>query len=224
MDKTIIISDVHLGSDNCQAKSLCNLLENETQKCNKLILNGDMFESMDFRRLKKHHWNVLSLLRKISDKMEVIWICGNHDSPAEIISHLLGIEVTDDYEFISGDKKILVLHGHIFDNFLNDHPFLTFIGDLIYNLLQKIDKSHHIARLAKHNSKQYLRCAEIIKNGAIQLAKKKNCQIVCCGHTHNAIKNISENIHYYNSGCWTEKPSTYLFISNGNVELIKYEN
>ena len=58
----------------------------------RLILNGDVFDSIDFRRLNKNHWKVLSLIRKLSDHLEIIWLCGNHDGSAEIVSHLLGVD------------------------------------------------------------------------------------------------------------------------------------
>src|SRR6185437_9056133 len=104
MDTTTIISDIHLGSDCCQAKMLEAFLENIESRSTRLILNGDVFDSMDFRRLEKHHWRILSRLRKISDKMEVVWVVGNHDGPAEVISHLLGLTVVNNYEFVSGGK------------------------------------------------------------------------------------------------------------------------
>src|SRR6478752_989498 len=99
MHDALILSDFHLGSDNCQAKDICRLLEQivagELQTA-RLILNGDVFDSIDFRRLTKNHWKVLSLVRKLSDQIEIIWLCGNHDGSAEIISHLLGVTVRDD--------------------------------------------------------------------------------------------------------------------------------
>ena len=52
-----------------------------------------MFDSIDFRRLSKNHWKVLSLIRKLSDQIDIIWLYGNHDGSAEIISHLLGVTV-----------------------------------------------------------------------------------------------------------------------------------
>src|SRR5713101_8078328 len=122
MHDAIIISDIHLGADNCQAKRLCALLDNLVDgelNANKLILNGDVFDSIDFRRLKKSHWKVLSLIRKLSDRMETIWLCGNHDGTAELISHLLGTQVMDEHVLHSGDRKIMVLHGHRFDQFLD---------------------------------------------------------------------------------------------------------
>src|SRR5262249_48339602 len=78
----VMLSDLHLGSDNCQAHSLCELLEvikDEVLPTTRLILNGDVFDSIDFRRLNKSHWKVLSLIRKLSHRLEIVWICGNHD-------------------------------------------------------------------------------------------------------------------------------------------------
>ena len=218
-DLTTIISDIHLGSDVCQAKELVDFLDHIEERSKRLILNGDVFDSMDFRRLRKHHWHILSRLRKMSDKIEVIWVVGNHDGPAEIISHLLGVTVVDDYEFFSENKRVLVLHGHIFDEFIDNYPILTKIGDMIYSFLQWIDKSHYIARTAKQSSKIYLRCAENIKNKALKKAKSKGCDIVCCGHTHHPELTTIEDIVYVNSGCWTENPSSFINICNGEIEL-----
>src|SRR5437764_10643414 len=124
----VILSDIHLGSDNCQAKKVVQLLERVADgelPTARIILNGDVFDSIDFRRLNKHHWKVLSLLRKLSDDLEIIWLCGNHDGSAEIISHLLGVSVMDEFVLDSGVRRILILHGHVFDDFLDSHPLLT---------------------------------------------------------------------------------------------------
>ncbi len=223
----IIISDIHLGCENCQARSLCHFLQSIARGellTRKLILNGDVFDSIDFRRLKKTHWKVLSLLRKLSDKIEIIWICGNHDGSAELVSHLLGVRVADEYILRSGSKKILVLHGHVFDEFLDAHPVLTWIGDCIYLLLQKIDKSHYFAKMAKRNSKTFLRCSKVVQEKAIRLAHQKKCSVVCCGHTHHVGSDLSQDVHYFNSGCWTELPSTYLTVLHGRVEIHVFDH
>jgi UDP-2,3-diacylglucosamine pyrophosphatase LpxH len=222
MHDAVIISDLHLGAENCQAKRLTRLLESLAHgelRAEKLILNGDVFESIDFRRLKKTHWKVLSLIRKLSDRLETIWICGNHDGSAEIVSHLLGTEVVDDYVLHSGGRKILVLHGHIFDEFLDAHPVLTWLGDCIYFLLQRIDHTHRFAKLAKKSSKTFLRCARVIEERSLEHARRKGCVAVVCGHTHAAAVHEEQSVHYYNSGCWTEWPGTYLTVTNGCVRL-----
>jgi len=218
----VIISDLHLGSDNCQAKRICQLLEriqNGELPAKRLFLNGDLFDSIDFRRLNKSHWKVLSLFRKMSDGMDITWLCGNHDGTAEIVSHLLGVHVRDEAILESGDQKILIFHGHVFDEWLEEHPILTWFADSIYALLQSIDKTHYLAKVAKKGSKTFLRCAQKIQERAIEYARKRNCHSVICGHTHHPLVHTDGPIHYFNSGCWTELPGTYLTVADGVVRL-----
>jgi UDP-2,3-diacylglucosamine pyrophosphatase LpxH len=218
----VILSDIHLGSDNCQAKYVCRLLErivDEEIVTQRLILNGDVFDSIDFRRLSKNHWKVLSLIRKLSDHLDIIWLAGNHDGSAEIVSHLLGVTVMDDYVLESGGQRLLILHGHLFDAFLDNHPVLTWLADSIYHSLQWIDRTHYFAKLAKRGSKTFLRCTRKIEEGALDMARRRHCTSACCGHTHVALAHTDQPIAYYNSGCWTELPCHYLTVADGLVRL-----
>lgn len=218
----VILSDIHLGSDNCQAKKVVQLLERVSEgelPTARIILNGDVFDSIDFRRLNKHHWKVLSLLRKLSDDLEIIWLCGNHDGSAEIISHLLGVSVMDEFVLDSGARRILVLHGHVFDEFLDSHPLLTWMADCVYGFLQWIDSTHYFAKLAKRGSKTFLRCAKKIEDRSVEHARRLGCDAVCCGHTHAPVAHEANSVSYYNSGCWTELPCHYLTVDDGVVEL-----
>ena len=222
MVDAVVISDIHLGSDNCQAEGLVRFLDGIRHgdlPARRLILNGDVFDSIDFRRLRKHHWRVLSTLRKMSDEIEIVWINGNHDGPAEIVSHLLGVTVSDEYVIETGGRKVLLLHGHRFDDFIDSYPWATWFADRVYRFLQSIDDSHHFAKLAKKNSKTFLRCAEKIERRATEYARKRGCEAVCCGHTHHAVASSAGPVPYFNSGCWTEKPCHYLVIDNGAVEV-----
>jgi UDP-2,3-diacylglucosamine pyrophosphatase LpxH len=223
----VILSDLHLGSDNSQASRLCELLgriHNSEMPTARLILNGDVFDSIDFRRLKKHHWKVLSLLRKLSDRVEIIWLAGNHDGTAETVSHLLGVRVDEEYALETGGRRALCLHGHTFDDFLYDHPILGWVGDCMYAFLQWIDRSHRLAKAAKKGSKTFLRSAQKIQERAIAHAARKNCDVVCCGHTHHPVISTTGPVHYFNSGCWTELPGTFLTASDGVFELHNFRS
>ncbi|HVK12229.1 MAG TPA: UDP-2,3-diacylglucosamine diphosphatase [Gemmataceae bacterium] len=225
MHDALVLSDLHLGSDNCQARALTRFLEDihdGRTDTRRLILNGDVFDSIDFRRLNKHHWKVLSLLRKLSDDVEIVWIAGNHDGPAEIVSHLLGVEVRKQLILETGDRRVLFHHGHRFDKFIDDHPILTALADLTYRLLQKLDASHTFARQAKAKSKVFLRCAARIEEKSVELARKLGCDAVCCGHTHLPAANEAGPVAYYNSGCWTEKPCHYLSVRDGRIEVSRF--
>jgi len=218
----VIVSDVHLGSANCQARALSDLLERIVAgdlATARLILNGDVFDSIDFRRLNKNHWRVLSLIRKLSDQIEIVWLAGNHDGSAEIISHLLGVTVQDEYVLQSGRQRVLILHGHVFDDFIESYPRLTWLADRLYRFLQRLDRTHTFAKMAKHGSKTFLRCVKKIADGAVELARKRGCTAVVCGHVHAPCAQVEQPIPYYNTGSWTELPCTYLTVANGLVEL-----
>jgi len=225
MNDAIIISDIHLGSDVCQSKKIGDFLrniENGIIQTKEIIINGDLFDSWDFRKLKGSHWKVLSIIRSLAKTKHIVWINGNHDGPAEIISHLIGVDFLEEYELTSGNKRILVLHGDKFDNFIVKYPLLTKIADVVYRMIQKIDKSFYLAKLAKKNSKTFLRCSEQIKIKAKAYANKKGVQVICCGHTHLATKDEDNNIKYYNSGCWTENPCHYISIKDSFINLISF--
>jgi UDP-2,3-diacylglucosamine pyrophosphatase LpxH len=222
----VILSDLHLGSANCEAKRVCELLERLGKgdlATSRLILNGDVFDSIDFRRLNKNHWRVLSLIRKLSDQIEIIWLAGNHDGSAEIVSHLLGVTVQDEYVLESGTERLLILHGHVFDEFIEVYPRLTWLADRLYRLLQWIDRTHTFAKMAKQGSKTFLRCVKKIADGAVDLARKRGCSMATCGHTHAAVALTDQPIPYFNSGCWTELPCTYLTVAEGVVELHDFQ-
>lgn len=229
MHDAIIISDLHLGGDNAQVSALREFLERihgGDMPTRQLILNGDVFDSHDFRRLKKHHWKVLSQLRRMSDDVPIVWINGNHDGPAEVISSLIGVQFAEEHELVSGDRRILVLHGHQFDSFLDDHPLLTRAAETIYRLLQRIDPTFSVARRAKRASKTFLRCAEQVRERAMAYAARRGFDAVCCGHTHLEAEptsrfspSVNGSVDYFNSGCWTELPCGYLSVRDGSIAL-----
>lgn len=226
----VCVSDLHLGSDNCQARSLSHFLAALRRReiaTERLILNGDVFDSIDFRRLRGRHWDVLSELRRISKYTEVVWVTGNHDGPAEFVSHLLGVECVDDYVVESGGRRVLFLHGHQFDGFIARRPLVTWAADRLYRIAQRLDRTHGLARFLKRQSKTFLRSADKIRAGAVARALARNCDVVCCGHTHLAaavpleLPNVRA-VSYYNSGCWTEQPCHYLTLGGGEVNVVAY--
>jgi len=217
MHDAIIISDIHLGSKLCEVEKLNKFLQKI--KTNNLVINGDLFDNLDFRRLQKKHWNILKDLRSLSKNIDVTWIAGNHDGHHECIGNILGLNFVNEFIFESGDKKIFCTHGDRYDDFIQEFPILTRMADMAYWFIQKIDKTHTLAIYAKKNSKTFMRNAEIIKEKAIREAEQKKCNIVLCGHTHHAEIALDKNILYGNSGCWTEKTCSYISVSNGVTQL-----
>lgn len=222
MADCIIISDLHLGASISQTDKLKNFIHKVRKhyKPKKLILAGDVFDSFNFNRLKSSHWEVLSEIRKASKRIEVIWIHGNHDGPADIISHLIGVDVYEKYVFNSGDKEICVVHGDQFDDFITKHKIITEIVTGIYFWIQKIDKNFRLSTFLKRSSKTFIRCVEKVRRRATEHAIACGHDIICCGHTHHAESN--KNSIYFNSGSWAEKHNHFIIIRNGNVEVKEY--
>jgi UDP-2,3-diacylglucosamine pyrophosphatase LpxH len=215
----VVISDLHLGSHICQHRPLLTflkLLKHEEIITKELILNGDVFDSLDLKRLNKHHWHCISQIRKLSDHIKVTWVAGNHDGSSTAVSNLLGVNVVDEYIIESGGKSIYFHHGHRYDSFITDHPILTWFSDIIYLSLQKI--SFQLATLAKKNSKTFLRNSEIIRDKSIEYIEKYGYDVAICGHSHYAI----EHPKYYNCGSWTEIPCHYISIDNGDIKVNEY--
>jgi len=211
---TIIVSDIHLGSQVSRAGELIQLLKKFD--FHRLILNGDVFDDLNFKRLKKQDWKFLSLIRKLSNpdnNKEVIWVIGNHDGVAETLSHLLGVEVVEEFIWTYGDKKMLALHGHQFDDFITEKPVITEVATRIYTGMQLLggDKQA-LSRWVKKRSKSFIRIVEKIANDAIAYGTMKSADYVFCGHTHlpSIIKN--DKIVYVNSGSWTDIPSTFITV------------
>lgn len=220
----MVISDIHLGSQVCRARQLGELLKSVEMgelHTKRLIINGDLFDDWDFRKLKKSHWKVLSHIRKVAGIAEVVWIRGNHDGPAEIISHLIGVEFLEEYSLSSGGRKILFLHGDRFDNFIAKRPVLTKLADNFYRLVQCLDRSFYLSKLLKRGSKTFLRCAEKIRERAVIHAEKRGFDVVVCSHVHMEEEYTNESISYYNTGCWTDSPCSFLTVANGVISLHK---
>lgn len=217
MSDIIIISDIHLGSIVCQDKKLLDFLRNLEQHCSKLIINGDLFDHWNFKKLSDNHWTILKTIRKLSSKIDVIWIRGNHDGPSEMISHLIGVEFLDEYYFCVNNKKYIVVHGDIFDDFLTKYPLITKIADVFYRFIQKMDPSFYWPRLLKHSSKTFLRAIEKVSARAKTYCISKQMDGIICGHTHVPIIDKNENVSYYNCGCWTSNPCTYIRINDSVI-------
>ncbi|HEV3168443.1 MAG TPA: hypothetical protein VGZ22_30840, partial [Isosphaeraceae bacterium] len=67
----LVISDLHLGSDVCQASLLESFLEWAVDRTRVLVINGDIFDDLNFKRLTKRHFACLKIIRRNSDRPEL---------------------------------------------------------------------------------------------------------------------------------------------------------
>ena len=203
----LVISDLHLGMDMCQAKLLEDFLEWAPAHARQLVINGDIFDDLNFNRLKKAHFACLRSIRRNSDRddFHVIWMRGNHDGSADVVSHIVGVEILDEFLFDNGQIRLLILHGDQFDTFVTHYVWLTDIACAVFYLIQKW-APHRASRWIRRVTKKWQRNSERIRERAIEYAKAKRCQFVTCGHTHLPLVAEEDGVTYVNSGTWIESP------------------
>src|SRR4051794_16516021 len=217
----IVISDLHLGSDVCQAKLLESFLEWAVQRTRVLVINGDVFDDLNFKRLTRRHFACLKIIRKNSDRddLRLVWIRGNHDGPADIISHIVGVDILDEYVYENDQVRLLILHGDQFDSFIARFRWLTDISCAIFYWIQKW-APHRTARWVRRNTKKWQRNSQLVMKGAVEYAQGKGFHYVTCGHTHLALTAEIDGVRYVNSGTWTEHPPCpFVAVRGGEVTL-----
>jgi UDP-2,3-diacylglucosamine pyrophosphatase LpxH len=222
---TLILSDLHLGAETSRAREATRVLK-ET-RFQRLILLGDIFADLNFARLKKDHWKFLSTIRKLSNPkrgIEVVWVEGNHDHGlTNIMSHLVGVRVYQEYGWEYCGLRHLAIHGHQFDGFQVNRLTLSRLGTSLYLQLQKLDfKSKPIARLIDRLNTRWLRMSSKVATGALAYAKHRGVDRIFCGHTHEALHLQQDGVDYYNSGGWVDSKLTYLTIDEQGVQIHEY--
>jgi UDP-2,3-diacylglucosamine pyrophosphatase LpxH len=204
----------------CRAKELVETLK--SWRFRRLILLGDIFDDLNFKRLRRSHWKVLSYLRKLAKRCEVIWIKGNHDAQFfDFIASLMGVEAHDEYAFRVGGRPLLCVHGDRFDRLLTENPLLSAVAGRLYQLIQMVDgRRKHMSRFIKRSSKGWLKVSQKVAASAIDYARKRGAEAIFCGHTHQAMTYEAGGLCYYNTGCWTDVPASYATIdSRGRIEI-----
>jgi UDP-2,3-diacylglucosamine pyrophosphatase LpxH len=226
--ETVILSDLHLGSETARAEEALETLQGISFR--RLILLGDIFADLNFRRLKKEHWRFLSYIRKLSNPkrgVEVVWVEGNHDlGLTDVMSHLVGVPVYQEYIWQQGGRRNLAVHGHQFDSFVwRDRSCLCGFACYLFLLIQKLDaRGQRFARLLDRLETRWLRLSEKVAQGALVRARSVGAQQVFCGHTHQPARLERDGVSYFNAGAWTNECPTFITIADEEVTIHEYQS
>lgn len=218
----IVISDLHLGSDVCQGKLLEEFLEWAVLHTRELVINGDIFDDLNFKRLTKRHFACLKVIRRNSDRddLRIVWIRGNHDGPTDIISHIVGVDMLDEYVYDNGEVRLLILHGDQFDHIITQYKRLTSAACKTFYFIQKW-APHQASRWIRRVSKKFQRNSQLVQGSAIEFARDvRQCGHVTCGHTHLPLEAEVGGVRYFNTGTWTDHPPCpYLAVKGSDIHL-----
>lgn len=218
---TILISDIHLGNK----MSLVGLLRHvlKTWQFNRLIILGDLLCDTNLKRLSKDEWKFLGYLRKLSEQgISVIWVEGNHDiGISDSISHVLGIEVVQKFEWEWNNNICVAIHGHQFDKLIGGW-FSDLVSWTYLKILEIGWAKKYFGIKISEWSREWQRITPIVTQRAFEFAEKLSAQYVFCGHTHEYIEATQKNIKYYNTGCWVEREGTLIVLSDNEISVYHY--
>lgn len=227
-DKLIIVSDLHIGNPFTKSKrDLLDFFDWITTTDYSVCINGDGLEvaQTKFVKLAVEIPEVIACLRKMRRAgRNVYFVIGNHDI---VLEHLF-----QDWDFAilspflnvtSGDKRIRIEHGHIYDPMFMFKPytyaFLTKLAGYVldiypkaYNWWVKYEKFVHSRGSAAIEGED-----EAFGQAAQEILAR-GFDVVVFGHTHMpGIRRFGEQT-YVNSGSWMLNPD-YVKIEHGDCSL-----
>ena len=215
--KSVFISDVHLGTKSCKAKRLHTFLDSFVAE--NLYLVGDIVDGWALRR--KHYWTktqteVIRKILKLSEKMNLYYIAGNHDEfirPFFKYDFQFGrCQIVDSCDYFGIDgRKYLVTHGDHYDLTMKVPSFIiNFFAHIWDYIPHKEENSSFTNRMYKIFGTENVIKKHINLRGY-------DCAIT--GHTHSP--KIKES--YMNCGDWVTNCTALVEHLDGTWELL-YNN
>ncbi len=238
--RTVWISDVHLGTRNCQAELLLRFLK--SFRTDQLYLVGDIVDFWEFARSgiywpSTHNKVVRRVLKMARQGTRVVFIPGNHDENLrEYLPIRLGeIECVMDAVHETHDgRRIWVLHGDDFDLITKYHRWLAVLGDRSYVMLLWLNRLLNRARASfgfgywslsaalKYKVKRAVNFISDFEQGLAQEARRRGVDAVLCGHIHHAEQRQIDGVLYLNCGDWVESCTAIVEHTDGRLELIRF--
>lgn len=238
---TVVISDVHLGSEHSKVEELTDFLK--SVDCDKLILNGDIIDGWKlqrnpFGRWKQSYTDLVKVVMKMMENhgTEVIYIRGNHDDFLDKVVplNLLNITIVSDYVYNSHGKRYYVTHGDVFDHVTTSMRWLAKLGDYGYSFLLWLNKVlndrrrrsgkpyYSFSQFIKHKVKSAVSYISDFEKELASLAERRHFDGIICGHIHQYADVHYGNVHYLNSGDWVESLSALLEYPDGRWEVYQH--
>jgi UDP-2,3-diacylglucosamine pyrophosphatase LpxH len=237
--KTIIVSDVHLGTKGSKAKEIARFLKQFN--CDNLILNGDIIDGWQLKKSgswKRKHTRFFNRVLKMMENQStnVYYLRGNHDDFLDQILPLqIGrLQIIADMTYESNGKTYFITHGDVFDSITTNLRWIAYLGDIGYTFLLWLNRVVNyyrfkkglpyfsLSQFVKGKVKQAVSYVDDYETELAKMAKAKGCDGIICGHIHKAENRMIDGIHYLNSGDWVETMSALAEDHEGNWELIYF--
>ena len=237
--RSIFISDVHLGTPDCQATYLLDFLRSTRSEF--LYLVGDIIdlEALALRSYwpASHAAIVAEILAIAARGTQVVYIPGNHDASFRSLcgQQIGGVFVRRNDEHVGADgRRYRVSHGDEFDPAHIGRDWLTWIGEYSHRGLRWCNRRFN--GLRRQLRLPYLPLAIIAKSriaaalayiGDFERRVSSDCAATgfdghICGHIHYGnIRRIGTTL-YLNDGDWVEHCTALTEDEHGAMRLLHW--
>ena len=82
----------------------------------------------------------------------------------------------------------------------------------------------HFPRWLDWLSTYFQNLSKIVEVKALKYARMHGYDVICCGHTHEAMHSQCDGIDYFNSGCWVKTTGTYIAFNGPIIEIIQLDS
>ncbi|PNG26823.1 UDP-2,3-diacylglucosamine diphosphatase [Methylocella silvestris] len=238
--RTLFLSDIHLGTKDCQAGLLIDFLKHN--EADTIYLVGDIIDGW---RLKSGwYWPqaqndvVQKLLRQARKGVKIYYTPGNHDEFARDFLGIFfgGVEIIDHAIHETADgKRLLVIHGDQFDVVVKHARWLAFLGDWAYEFalwanrwFNQIRRSFgfpywSLSAWAKLKVKNAVSFIGDYESALADAARRHQTDGVVCGHIHHAAIRDIDGMLYVNTGDFVESCTAVAEHANGTLEILHWQ-
>ena len=235
-ERLFVVSDLHLGNPaSLASRRILPFLQHVANEGGSLCINGDGFDMLQtsFKRLASAAVPVLAQLQTISERGgHVYYVVGNHDLVLEhFLDSTFTFELSPFLNLASGDARIRIEHGHVYDPFFSRYPLLyswaTHLAGLALFIPADMYRgwtwlAERLDRVKREKAGDDL--AEISYcHRAAEMLLGRGFDAVLFGHTHNAEHVELPSGTYVNSGNWL-RGHTYVEIDHGKIDLKTWES
>lgn len=237
--RTVWISDVHLGTKNCQDRALLRFLK--SFDADYLYLVGDIVDIWAIRRYiwwpPTHNRIIRRVMKMAKQGTRVRLIPGNHD---EHLRQFLPINlgeielVAEDVHHALDGRKVWIIHGDDFDLVTRYHRWVALLGDHSYEFLLWLNRHFNRLRAAlrlgywslsaaiKHRVKGAVNFISDFEESLAKEATRRGFDAVICGHIHHAEMKKIGDVLYLNCGDWVESCSAVVEHCDGRFEVLHF--
>ena len=223
-DHVVIVSDLHLGSPASRAgATFPAFLDHVAELGATLVVNGDGFDLLQgsMATLIADSVPVVRKLRALqASGRRIHYTIGNHDLAFEHLLAELPITTSPFLNLRSGEARIRIEHGHLYEPFYANHPHLYELGGRMARPLLHLSGDVYAvwASAQRRVDRRRREADRYPHHRAARALFDRGFDAVVFGHTHHAELTRLDDGMFVNAGSWMAN-GTWVEVVRGEIRL-----